>query len=334
MPKIDGARMVSRRVFLRLVFTLGGGLMTGFPEEFDSIDAEVVDLLRDRTQRLRLSATEIVHPLIPSLESHGELLARVFATAPAAYRHEVGRMASEVAWLAANAHSDNGDDRQSLDWGKRAARLARDVRDHDLRAHALTRVSRTFLSLKEPTRAVITLRKVDAAKLSHYGRARLEVHRALALARDGGECDRKHAALALKSLDVAREALMLGRTTNARPDWVWWQHDEGFVKTWESEVLRSLVMPHLAVPAFHAAVVTAAHEDVRELPFLRAGLAEVLGQGGHVDAAADEAVRAVLLVRAVDAEAALGRIRGLYRLLATRAPNNRHVRSLREALRS
>lgn len=109
-PKSDGARMVARRVFLRLVFTVGGGLMTVFPQDLDSIDAAVVDDLRQRTQRLRGSTTETVQPLIPALESHGELLVRVFAVAPPAFRLEVGRMASEVAWLAANAHSDNRDD--------------------------------------------------------------------------------------------------------------------------------------------------------------------------------------------------------------------------------
>lgn len=100
------------------------------------IDADTVDLLAERTHRLRVGATESVAPLIPSLESFAYTLVDLLGNAPQPYRIQLGRLAAEVAWLVANAHSDNSNDRQGLRWGMTAARLARSVGDHDLRAHA------------------------------------------------------------------------------------------------------------------------------------------------------------------------------------------------------
>lgn len=99
-------------------------------------------------------------------------------------------------------------------------------------------------------------------------------------------------------------------------------------------MLRSLVIPNVAIPVFRDAVVAATMEDNRELPFLRAGLAEVTAQSGDVEEASEEAIRAFVLAKAVHADAALARVRRLYRSLSERAPDSRHVRALRDALRS
>ncbi|WP_045746137.1 hypothetical protein [Actinoplanes rectilineatus] len=328
--------MVARRSVLMMLLA-GGTLMidrSGSPEIPIRIDADAVDLLRRRTRSLRDESTEVVEPLVDRLESHAGLLSGLLGGTPRTFRVPIGQMASETAWLAANAHADNGDDRQSLEWGKRAARLAREVNDQDLRAHALTRISRTHLSLKDPAAALEALERIDARRLSPYGRARLEVHRALAYSRQETAAGPVRASSAFRALDIARESLMAAGSHSPRPEWVWWNDDEGFVKSWESEALRSLELPRLAVPAFQQAIVAAGQEDIRELPFLRGGLAEALAHGGDLDAAAEEAVRAVLLARAVDADAALGRVRALHRTLNLRAPHSRHVQSLREALRS
>lgn len=332
--------MVSRRTFLTLVTGVGSTLVyhsssdQNFPDGA-RIDNDLVELLAGRTRALRASSTEAVEPLIPRLETHGRLLFELFRSAPREHRNMIGRMAAEVAWLTANAHSDNADDQQCLHWAAGAARVAREVEEHDLYAHAVSRVSRTYLSLKDAARAVAAIRKIDVARLSPYGQARTEVHRALSLARLEVETPQVRTKAALDALDVAHEALLGDAGPgDARPSWVWWSDDAGFLASWRAEVLRSLNLPRLAVPTFRSALAVAAIEDNRERPFLQAGLAEVIAQRGDVDEAAEEAIRAVVLAKATGTGAALDRIRKVYRALSERAPDCRHVLSLREALRS
>jgi len=324
--------VVTRRSFLQLVVGLGGAMVDQNFARQGRVDGELVDLLSDRTRALRAGATELVLPLISSLERHCRLLCDLLATAAPEYRQAIGRMAAESAWMAANAHSDNSDDQQSLYWGKTAARLAGMIGDHDLRAHAISRISRTYLSLGDAERALAAAERADLTRTSAYGRARIEVHRALAFARLESHSFRARTTQALTALDAAREALRSPQ--DPRPDWVWWSDDAAYVTSWEAEVLRSLAIPDLAVPVFRSALLTAAHDDVRESPFLQAGLAEVIAQGGDLATATDEAIRAIVLAKAVGAEAALGRVRQVYRIVSERAPASRYARSLREALSS
>lgn len=323
--------MTDRRSFLTLV--LGAGTVLAYDALASPLptDETALDTLAQRSRALRIAATETIDPLL--LERHCLLLCELLDNVAGDIWWHVGRFAAESAWLAANAHSDSGDDQASLRWGGVAARLARRVGDHDLRAHALSRVCRSYLSLGEASLALQAIERVDLASLSPFGRVRVEVHRALAVARLPGEPHGHRTSSALEALGAAHEALA-SAPPHARPEWVWWTDDGGFLRTWEAEVLRSLEMPELAVPAFHAALATAATEDVREMPFLQAGLAQVVAQAGDLAAAADEAIRAVVLARAIGAEAALSRVRAVHRVINDRAPASRHARSLREALRS
>jgi hypothetical protein len=325
--------VTTRRSFLQLTIGLGGALAYHDLPHPERVDDELVDLLTERTRILRAGATEVVGPLIPFLERHCRLLCELIADAPPEYRQGLGRLAAETAWLAANAHSDNSDDQESLHWGATAARLARVAGDHDLRAHAVSRITRTYLSLGDADRALAATNRVDLARMSPFGRARIEVHRALAYARLPAEPHGARTRQALEALDAAHDVL-LSDTDTPRPEWVWWFDDAAFLRSWEAEVLRSLVIPELAVPVFRSALIVAAEEDVRELPFLQAGLAEVVAQADDLAAAADEAIRAVVLARAVGADAALRRVRSVHRIIVERAPASRHARSLREALRS
>lgn len=255
------------------------------------------------------------------------------ASADSLYYHEVGLLATESAWLTANAHSDNSADHQTLRWAKLSARLAREIGDEDLRAHAISRISRTYLSLKKPSEALSVLERVSYHSLTPFGVSRIEVHRALALSSMGSDTVRDRARDALHALERTTVALLdTAPMLHPRPSWVWWPDDEGFVRSWEAEVLRSLVVPAIAEPVFRNAVSFASIEDHRERPFLQAGLAEVLEQGGALDESADEAIRALVLARAVKADAALSRIKRLFTRLSSQASGNSYVRGLGNAL--
>jgi hypothetical protein len=120
---------------------------------------------------------------------------------------------------------------------------------------------------------------VDLARVSPFGRARIEVHRALAYARHPTEPHRARTWHALEALDAVHDVL-LSDTDTPRPERVWWLDDAAFLRSWQAEVLRSLAIPDLAVPVFRSALIVAAEEDVRELPFLQAGPRGGRGSGG------------------------------------------------------
>jgi hypothetical protein len=137
---------------------------------------------------------------------------------------------------------------------------------------------------------------------------------------------------ALGSLNLAAVALLDdGPSMFPRPSWIWWSDDHGFIRSWEAETLRSLT-PAVAEPAFRAAISFASKQDNRERPFLVAGLAGVLEQCDAVEEASDQAIQALVLARAVRADAAFSRIRRIYSRLSLRAPQNSYVRSLGDAL--
>ncbi len=303
------------------------------PFKAERVDHDVLRVLTSRVEALRVQSKETVAPVIASLEQHTRLLVRLFASADSFYYHELGRLAAETAWLTANAHSDNSADHQSLRWAKLSARLAREVGDEDLRAHAISRISRTYLDLEQPGEALSVLERVSYDSLTPFGVSRIEVHRALALSGMRSETVHNRARDALYALERTTVALLdTAPMLYSRPSWVWWADDEGFIRSWEAEVLRSLVVPTIAVPVFRDAVSFASIEDHRERPFLQAGLADVLEQGGALDEAADEAIRAIILARAVRADAALSRIKRLFARLSSRASGNPYVRALGNAL--
>lgn len=190
-----------------------------------------------------------------------------------------------------------------------------------------------MLSLERPEDSLSVLEDINYKHLTPFGISRVEFHRALALARSRILTDRDRLKQALNSLDRAAIALLQdGPRSFPRPSWIWWSDDHGFIRSWEAETLRSLAVPAVAEPAFRNAVSFASMQDNRERPFLEAGLAEVLEQRGDIEESSDQAIRALLLARAVQANAALSRIRRLYSCLSSRAPQNSYVRSLADAL--
>ncbi len=303
------------------------------PFKAERVNHDILRALTSKVEALRVESKETVAPVIVSLEQHTRLLVRLFASADPFYYHELGRLAAETAWLTANAHADNSADHQALRWAKLSARVARETGDEDLRAHAISRMSRTYLDLEQPDEALSVLERVSYGSLTPYGVSRIEVHRALALTKLRSDTVRNRTKEALDALERTGVALLdTAPRLYPRPPWVWWVDDEGFIRSWEAEVLRSLVVPSIAVPVFRDAVSFASIEDHRERPFLQAGLADVLEQGGVVDEAADEAIRAVILARAVKADAAFSRIKRLFARLSSRASGNSYVRALGNAL--
>jgi len=189
-----------------------------------------------------------------------------------------------------------------------------------------------MLSLERPGDALAVLEDINYKRLTPFGISRIEVHRALAIAKSPIHTNRERLKQALGSLNLAAVALLDdGPSMFPRPSWIWWSDDHGFIRSWEAETLRSLT-PAVAEPAFRAAISFASKQDNRERPFLVAGLAGVLEQCDAVEEASDQAIQALVLARAVRADAAFSRIRRIYSRLSLRAPQNSYVRSLGDAL--
>jgi hypothetical protein len=324
---------MNRRLFLWLIASMtSGGLLEATPVEPRRYNPDMLVQLANRTGILRARSLETVGPMIRALEDHSRTLLTLLGIAQGEHYRSVGALAAETAWLTANAHSDSANDDRALSWGKTAARIARDIGDQNLRAHAITRVSRTYMSLDAPAAALAVLHRVGTRQLSPHARARVEVHRALASARHLTDPSHLRARQAFVALERARIALLDEAPGTERPLWVWWRDDEAFLLSWEAETLRSLELPKLAEPVFRDILLGRRFEDNRERPFLQAGLAEIMQQRGELDEAADEGVRAITLAHAVRADGALGRVERLHARLTETAPDNPRVRALGQAV--
>jgi hypothetical protein len=140
---------------MRGVIGLSIGPWTGVPSGDDPrVDLDLLTQLTARNEELRAQSTVTVGPLIPQLEAHAHRLLRLLNSATSPYWNQLARLAAEMAWLTANAYADNSADFQSIRWAKLAARIADEVGDDDLKAHGLTRLSRTLLTLEQPNNSL------------------------------------------------------------------------------------------------------------------------------------------------------------------------------------